>query len=60
LFLPWHRLKSICALVFGKERKLLPDDGILDASENTDIGDVFEFQLYQSKRVFGLDFIREE
>ncbi len=49
----------MCVLVFGKERKLLPDNGILDASENADMGDFFEFQLYQSKRVFGLYFIRE-
>ena len=55
----WHHLKSMCALVFGKERKLLPDNGILGASENADMGDFFEFQLYQSIRVFGLYFIRE-
>ena len=52
-------LKKHVRISFWKGKKILSDNGILDASENADMGDFFEFQLYQSKRIFGLDFIRE-
>ena len=39
----------MCALVFGKERKLLPDNGILDASENADMGDFSNFSYINQK-----------